>query len=79
MTKTVEAAASFLAKAEKGDGQFAIAYALLQIADEAASLRRDLCLGTNAGDAASPGVLEMIAIELGALANATQAIADRDP
>jgi len=57
-------------QARRGDGQFAIAYALLRLADSHEKLRRDLCFGRS--PTSRPGVLEKIAIELTDLAKAAK-------
>jgi hypothetical protein len=59
-------------RARKGDGQFAIAYALLRLAETSEHLRSDLCYGSTA----APGVLENVGMELGNVAKAVQAVAD---
>jgi hypothetical protein len=55
-------------RARKGDGQFAIAYALLRMAENHEKLRNDLCFGGNS----YPGVLEKIGIELAEIASAVK-------
>lgn len=57
-------------KARAGDGQFAIAYALLRMAETHEKLRGDLCFGQTA--TSPPGVLEKIGIEMAELASAVK-------
>ena len=52
-------------KARAGDGQFAIAYALLRLADTHEKLRGDLCFGQTA--TSPPGVLEKVGMPLSLL------------
>lgn len=68
---TENTANKFHAAALKGDGQFAIAYALLVLADAHNNLTKELC----SGSAHDPGALENVGIELGAIA---KAIKNRD-
>lgn len=60
-------------KAEAGDGQFAIAYALLRLVQSHEALRKDLCFGP--GDGTYPGVLEKIGMEAQSIA---EALHDKD-
>ena len=57
-------------RARSGDGKFAIAYALLRLADTHEKLRGDLCFGRNSDS--PPGVLEKIGIEMAELASAVK-------
>lgn len=56
-------------RAREGDGQFAIAYALLRLAESHEKFRGDLCFGRTS---TSTGVLEKIGMELAELASAVQ-------
>jgi hypothetical protein len=59
-------------RARAGDGQFAIAYGLLRLAESHERLRGDLCFGRTATSA--PGVLEKIGIEMAELASAVKSL-----
>ena len=67
----------FLQKAEQGDGQFAIAYAIMRMAEAHDSLRQDLCFGKNSGPGLMyPGCLEKIGMELADISASVQSAAD---
>lgn len=61
-------------KAEDGNGQFAIAYAILRPTRETSELRADLCFGPSNGRV--PGVLEKLAMGVDDLAKNVGEIAD---
>ena len=62
----------FEEKARSGDGKFAIAYALLRLAETHEKLRGDLCFGQTL--TSPPGVLEKIGIEMAELASAVKSL-----
>lgn len=57
-------------RARQGDGRFAIAFALLRLAETQEKLRGDLCFGQTSDS--PPGVLEKLGIEMGDLAAAVR-------
>ncbi|HKR16247.1 MAG TPA: hypothetical protein VJM81_02525 [Rhizorhapis sp.] len=57
-------------RARAGDGQFAIAYAVLRMAESHEKLRGDLCFGRT--QTSPPGVLEKIGMEMAELASAVK-------
>lgn len=66
--------ALFADKARAGDGQFAIAFALLTLAAEHRALQQNLTFGDGSADRA-PGVLEHIATSLREI---SETMRDRD-
>jgi hypothetical protein len=67
-------------RAREGDGRFAVAFAILQLADQQKSIALALDrLGVNSAvPQAGPGAFEFIGMEFSRIADALQAIADKE-
>lgn len=73
-----EIASEFLSKARSGDGQFAVAYSILMLAQEHRKLQENLTFGDGSATR-EHGTFEKIAIVMGDINETLGSIAERLP